>query len=298
MLETRLPLASPSSSTADTAVPNLPPTVGDGRGTMPPAVGRTTLTREEALGGNKNGDGDGDGAAELEGVRVGPSVGLDVAMDDVGWAEERGGEQRAPLGAPHRKANCSSTEEVGVGDSQAGSVPRSSSSAMGSSSSPSSSMLPAGPEDAVYETVAGRRVAVTTGQPAVATGAFSFTPASASPSPSPPPSSPLFSSDMASLSSENPALDNLFRVFLVFQEMRSRGVTPDLRAYNALVNTCADLGEFDRALGVVRQMVDDDHGGGLQPDAVTYTSLIKAAARATPPRVEEAEEVRCTWHVI
>ena len=67
---------------------------------------------------------------------------------------------------------------------------------------------------------------------------------------------------------------------------------PDLRAYNALVNTCADLGEFDRALGVVRLMVDDDQGGGLQPDAVTYTSLIKAAARASPPRVEEAEEVR------
>lgn len=90
---------------------------------------------------------------------------------------------------------------------------------------------------------------------------------------------------------ENPAVDNLFRVFLVFQEMRSRGVRPDLRAYNALVNACADVGELDRALEVVRQMVDEDEGGGLQPDAVTYTSLIKAAARATPPRVEEAEEV-------
>lgn len=98
--------------------------------------------------------------------------------------------------------------------------------------------------------------------------------------------------DSASFSCENPALDNLFRVFLVFQEMKSRGVKPDLRAYNALVNTCADLGEFERAVGVVRQMVDDDHGGGLQPDVVTYTSLIKAAARANPPRVEEAEEVR------
>lgn len=97
----------------------------------------------------------------------------------------------------------------------------------------------------------------------------------------------------AAVASENanPALDNLFRVFLVFQEMRGRGVRPDLRAYNALVNTCADLGEFDRALGVVRLMVDDEEGGGLQPDAVTYTSLIKAAARASPPRVEEAEEV-------
>lgn len=97
--------------------------------------------------------------------------------------------------------------------------------------------------------------------------------------------------DPASHGAENPALDNLFRVFLVFQEMRSRGVRPDLRAYNALVNTCADVGELDRALEVVRQMVDEDQGGGLQPDAVTYTSLIKAAARATPPRVEEAEEV-------
>ncbi|CAN0521669.1 unnamed protein product [Ectocarpus sp. 12 AP-2014] len=92
----------------------------------------------------------------------------------------------------------------------------------------------------------------------------------------------------------NPALDNLFRVFLVFQEMRSRGVRPDLRAYNALVNTCADLGEFDRAQGVVRLMVDDGEGGGLQPDAVTYTCLIKAAARAVPPRVEEAEEIFAT----
>lgn len=91
---------------------------------------------------------------------------------------------------------------------------------------------------------------------------------------------------------ENPALDNLFRVFLVFQEMRSRGVRPDLRAYNALVNACAEVGELDRALEVVSQMADEDQGGGLQPDAVTYTSLIKAAARATPPKVEEAEEVR------
>eukprot|EP00752_Nemacystus_decipiens_P002759 g2577.t1 len=98
----------------------------------------------------------------------------------------------------------------------------------------------------------------------------------------------------ASESNANPALDNLFRVFLVFQEMRSRGVRPDLRAYNALVNTCADLGEFDRALGVVRLMVDDEEGGGLQPDAVTYTSLIKAAARASPPRVKEAEEIFAT----
>lgn len=105
-------------------------------------------------------------------------------------------------------------------------------------------------------------------------------------------SSEMMSLDSGSFSCENPALDNLFRVFLVFQEMRSRGVRPDLRAYNALVNTCADVGEFERALGVVRQMVDDDHGGGLQPDVVTYTCLIKAAARANPPRVEEAEEVR------
>lgn len=43
----------------------------------------------------------------------------------------------------------------------------------------------------------------------------------------------------SSTENPNPALDNLFRVFLVFQEMRSRGVRPDLRAYNALVNTCA-----------------------------------------------------------
>ncbi|CAN0384442.1 unnamed protein product [Discosporangium mesarthrocarpum] len=96
--------------------------------------------------------------------------------------------------------------------------------------------------------------------------------------------------------------------------MQSRGIVPDLRAYNALVNVCADVGEFDQALAVVSRMVNGGvmggggrgavgavagpGGVGIEPDAVTYTSLIKAAAKADPPRVKEAEEVcwSLPWH--
>lgn len=322
MLETRLAPPSPdgamsadaaASADADAALPNLPPAAA--------AAGGTTLTRKDVLLEDTGGGG---GMTESTDARVvvgGPGVGgLDSAVGGGGVAlvEERSGgagdegealseaaAAAAAAAAAHSKDDRSSTVgvEVEVGGLQAG--PASPVSSSSSSSSSSAAVPPAGLKVAEGETVEGRRRTAVTAGPSggttatgTDTGALAFTPpASGSPtktpsSPPPPPSSPLFSPNMAPLlSSENPALDNLFRVFLVFQEMRSRGVRPDLRAYNALVNTCADLGEFDRALGVVRQMVDDDHGGGLQPDAVTYTSLIKAAARATPPRVKEAEEV-------
>jgi pentatricopeptide repeat protein len=56
-------------------------------------------------------------------------------------------------------------------------------------------------------------------------------------------------------------------------------------AYNALINSCAAVGDVDRAMRVLGQMYDD----GLLPDAITYTSLIKTAAAAND--ADKAEEV-------
>jgi pentatricopeptide repeat protein len=56
-------------------------------------------------------------------------------------------------------------------------------------------------------------------------------------------------------------------------------------AYNALINSCAAVGDVDRAMRVLGQMYDD----GLLPDAITYTSLIKTAAAAN--NADIAEEV-------
>ncbi|KAG5182348.1 hypothetical protein JKP88DRAFT_268779 [Tribonema minus] len=85
----------------------------------------------------------------------------------------------------------------------------------------------------------------------------------------------------------DPAADNLFRVFLVFGEMKSQGVQPDRPAYNALINSCAAVGDLERAMAVLRQMYEDEHC--LPPDAITFTSLIKTAAAAH--NADAAEEI-------
>jgi pentatricopeptide repeat protein len=61
--------------------------------------------------------------------------------------------------------------------------------------------------------------------------------------------------------------------------------THTLTAYNALINSCAAVGDVDRAMRVLGQMYDD----GLLPDAITYNSLIKTAAAANNAGI--AEEV-------
>ena len=72
--------------------------------------------------------------------------------------------------------------------------------------------------------------------------------------------------------------DSLFRAFLMFQEMQSGGIEPDVGAYNALIHVCAKCGDASRAFEVFRRMqLEHD----LVPDVITYTSLIKACAVAT-----------------
>lgn len=67
--------------------------------------------------------------------------------------------------------------------------------------------------------------------------------------------------------------DELFRLYLVFQEMRFAGVKADAAVYNTLVNACASAGDVEKALETVEVMQSD----GVPPDVITYTSLIKAS---------------------
>lgn len=66
--------------------------------------------------------------------------------------------------------------------------------------------------------------------------------------------------------------DELFRLFLVFQEMRVSGVNIDAATYNTLINACAAAGNLDKAIETVRAMQEE----GVLPNVITYTSLIKA----------------------
>ena len=82
--------------------------------------------------------------------------------------------------------------------------------------------------------------------------------------------------------------EELFRLYLVFQEMRDSGVQPDIVAYNMLINACAGAGAIDNALETVQTMQSE----GINPDVISYTSLIKACAiRGTPEVVDLAEEI-------
>jgi len=83
------------------------------------------------------------------------------------------------------------------------------------------------------------------------------------------------------------AANNLFRVFLVFGEMKSSGIQPDVAAYNALINSCAAVGDLERAMGVLKEMYDDQNC--FPPDAITFTSLIKTAANAHD--IKAAEQI-------
>lgn len=56
--------------------------------------------------------------------------------------------------------------------------------------------------------------------------------------------------------------------------MEAAGVQADVGTFNTLINACAGQGEVERALCVVQRMQQE----GVAPDAITYTSLLKACA--------------------
>lgn len=69
---------------------------------------------------------------------------------------------------------------------------------------------------------------------------------------------------------------HLLKVFLVFQEMKAAGATPDLACFNALLRACMRCGDVERAQDVLRQL----QLAGLEPNDTSWRHLILAAARA------------------
>jgi pentatricopeptide repeat protein len=71
--------------------------------------------------------------------------------------------------------------------------------------------------------------------------------------------------------------NELLKVFLVFQEMKTVGAHPDLACYNALLKTCAIAGDVERAQEVLRQIQDD---GDIDPNDTTWRHMMIAAGKS------------------
>jgi pentatricopeptide repeat protein len=66
----------------------------------------------------------------------------------------------------------------------------------------------------------------------------------------------------------------LLKAFLVFQEMKAAGASPDLACYNALLRACARAGDVNRAQNVLKQIL----ASGLEPNDTSWLQLVRAAA--------------------
>lgn len=71
--------------------------------------------------------------------------------------------------------------------------------------------------------------------------------------------------------------DEVYRVSMVFKEMKAAGVEPDLACYNALLKSCANAADVDRASEVLEQIRDSDT---MDPNDKTWREMIRAAGRA------------------
>ena len=72
--------------------------------------------------------------------------------------------------------------------------------------------------------------------------------------------------------------DNILlrRVFLVFNEMRSAGATPDHACYNSLLRACALSGDATKAMDVLERMSDD----GLAPNRRSWREALRSTQKA------------------
>ncbi|KAL3793109.1 hypothetical protein HJC23_005611 [Cyclotella cryptica] len=85
----------------------------------------------------------------------------------------------------------------------------------------------------------------------------------------------LYTELMRSMVRDSNGEDVLLKIFLVFQEMKAAGVSPDLPCYNALLRACSFAGDADKAQDVLRR-IDED---GLEPNDASWREALKAAAK-------------------
>ncbi|KAH0451512.1 hypothetical protein IEQ34_018811 [Dendrobium chrysotoxum] len=73
----------------------------------------------------------------------------------------------------------------------------------------------------------------------------------------------------------------------LLDEMRKRGLEPDLVSFNTLINARAKSGQVPSGLAL--ELLQDVRRSGLRPDTITYNTLISACSQA--PNFEEATSV-------
>jgi len=78
----------------------------------------------------------------------------------------------------------------------------------------------------------------------------------------------------------------LFKVFLIYQEMKAAGAKPDLACYNALLRACARAGDIGRSQDVMDQI----QSSGLEPNDRSWREMIRTAGKARRSDVAES-----TW---
>lgn len=84
----------------------------------------------------------------------------------------------------------------------------------------------------------------------------------------------------------NPYLSTHFlQVWELLEDMKREGLEPDAITYNSLVHACVRCGDFSHALLLLSSM----RTAGFAPNVVTFTSLIDGLGKAG--RVAEAEGI-------
>ena len=99
----------------------------------------------------------------------------------------------------------------------------------------------------------------------------------------------VYTALMKTLTEESTAKDKentqLMKVFLVFQEMKEAGAKPDLACFNALLRACAQAGDVNHAMDVLRKITEN----GLVPNNTSWREALKTAEKAR--RSDLAEEI-------
>jgi pentatricopeptide repeat protein len=80
---------------------------------------------------------------------------------------------------------------------------------------------------------------------------------------------------------------DIFKVFLVFQEMKAVGASPDLACYNALLKMCAIAGDVQRAEAVLQQLLAEED---LEPNDKSFRDTMRAASKA-----QHSDSALSTW---
>ena len=75
------------------------------------------------------------------------------------------------------------------------------------------------------------------------------------------------------------------QVWELLDDMKREGLEPDAITYNSLIHACVQCGDFPRALSLLSSM----RAAGFAPNVVTFTSLIDGLGKAG--RIAEAENI-------